>query len=151
MAETNDHRYDPDNGPRDRSLRVGDKERDAVGEILRQRHAEGRLDAAEFEDRLERSMAAKTYAQLDELISDFPPAREDRYRSSRVRTRWPWRPVFLLLPAVLIAAAIFGGHLAWLAFPLFFLFIVRPLVWRSWGGGYRRAGWACRPRSTTRI
>jgi hypothetical protein len=151
MPETNDHRYDPHDDPRDRSLRVGDKERDGVGEILRQRHTEGRLDANEFEERLERSMTAKTYAQLDDLISDFPPATEDRPRPSRARTRWTWRPVFLLLPAVLIAAAIFGGHLAWLAFPLFFFFVVRPLIWRSWGGGYWRAGWACRARSTTRV
>ena len=151
MAETHDHQYSLLDGPRDRSLRVGDKERDAVAEMLRQRHTEGRLDAHEFEERLERSMAAKTYAQLDDLISDFPPAREDRHGQSRVRTRGAWRPAFLLLPAVLIVAAIFGAHFAWLAFPLFFFFVVRPLIWRSWGGGYWRAGWACRPRGTTRV
>ena len=49
MAASNDHRYEPGDGPRDRSLRVGDKERDAVSEILRQRHVEGRLDADEFQ------------------------------------------------------------------------------------------------------
>jgi hypothetical protein len=150
MAATNDYRHTTVDGPRDRSLRVGDKERDAVGETLRQRHAEGRLDTSELETRLERCMAAKTYAQLDELIADFPPERQDRARLSQARTRWTLPPVFLLLPAILIAAAIFGGHFAWLAFPLVFFFVVRPLIWRSWGGGYWRAGWACRPRSTTR-
>jgi hypothetical protein len=58
--------------------------------------------------------------------------------------------VFLLLPAVLIAAIAVGGHVGWLAFPLFFFFVVRPLLWRSWGGGYRRGGWAYGPRSRTR-
>lgn len=151
MATTNDHQYSPEDGPRDRSLRVGDKERDAVGEILRQRHAEGRLDPSEFETRLERCMAAKTYAQLDELIADFPSERTNRARPSQIRTHWAWPPLFLLFPAVLIAAIIFGGHLAWLAFPLIFFFVLRPLMWRNWGGGYWRAGWGCRPRSTTRV
>jgi uncharacterized protein DUF1707 len=148
MATPTDPRYTANDGPRDRSLRVGDKDRDAVGEMLRQRHLEGRLDTSEFEARLERCMAAKTYAQLDELIADFPPERE-RAQRSQARTRWGRSPLFLLLPAVLIAAVVSGGHLAWLAFPLVF-FVLRPLMWRSWGGGYWRAGRACRPRSTTR-
>lgn len=38
------YRYDLAGGPRDRSLRVGDKERDAASEILQRAHAEGRLD-----------------------------------------------------------------------------------------------------------
>ena len=73
MAASNDYRYSPGDGPRDRSLRVGDREREAVGEILRRRHVEGRLDTDELDTRLERCMTAKTYAQLDELIADFPP------------------------------------------------------------------------------
>jgi len=151
MARTTEPQYTVDDGPRDRSLRVGDTERDLVGEMLRQRHLEGRLDASEFEARLECCMTAKTYAQLDELIADFPPEREERAQPSRAGTRWGRSPLFLLLPAVLIAAAVFGGHLAWLAFPLVFFFVVRPLMWRSWGGGYRRGGWACGPRSTTHV
>jgi hypothetical protein len=78
VSAADDYRYDPADGPRDRSLRVGDKERDAVSEILRQRHLEGRLDSEEFEARLERCLTAKTYAELDELIADFPGARRAR-------------------------------------------------------------------------
>jgi hypothetical protein len=150
VSASDEHRYDLLDGPRDRSLRVGDRERDAVGEILRRRHLEGRLDAEEFEARLGRCLAAKTYAELDGLIADFP--RDDAGRRV-VRQPWGWRPWPLALPLLafaLVAAVAFGGHVAWLAVPLFFLFVVRPLVWRAWGGGYARGSWACGPRRSTR-
>jgi hypothetical protein len=145
MSALDDHRYDPGDGPRDRSLRVGDKERDAVGEILRRRHIEGRLDTEELQDRLERSMAAKTYAELDALIADFPREADERRRAAQ-----PWsprpRPLPLpILPLVLIfAVAAAGGHVGWLAFPLLFL-VVRPLAWRAWGGGGSRGPWGGGP------
>jgi hypothetical protein len=138
-----DYRYDPAAGPRDRSLRVGDKERDAVSEILRRRHLEGRLDGEEFEARLERSLSAKTYAELDELIADFP---REHAEPRAVRRAWGWRPWPLVLPFLalaLIVSTTRGGHVAWLAIPMFFLFVVRPLAWRAWGSGYARSSWAC--------
>ena len=149
MPATNDNLYDRRNGPRDRRLRVGDSEREAVSEILRRRHVEGRLDVDEFQERLERCLAAKTYAELDELVADFPGPEAGQRRSESVRAwrRWP----FALLPLALIAAIAFsGGHLIWLAFPVFFLFVVRPLLWRSWRPGYARGVWACGNRYTTR-
>ncbi len=141
MAASNDHRYEPGDGPRDRSLRVGDKERDAVSEILRQRHVEGRLDADEFQTRLERCLTAKTYAELDELVADFP--REEAERRPRANA-WSRRPWPLALPFVVLIAVLAGGHAVWLAVPLFLFFVVRPLVWRA-RGGY--GPWACGPRS----
>jgi hypothetical protein len=123
-------------GPRDRQLRVGDKERDAVGEILRRRHLEGRLDIDEFQARVERCLAAKTYADLDALLVDFP---RDEPRRHRHRRRWPFPLV--LVPIALAVALVGGFHVAWLAVPLIFFFVVRPLLWRSW---------ACGPRRTTR-
>ena len=149
MGTSNDHLYDPGDGPRDRSLRVGDKERDAVGEILRQRHLEGRLDTDEFQARLDRCLAAKTYSELDALIADFP--REEGARRP-VGSLWRWGVFpfpFLLLPLALIAAIFVGAHVAWLAFPLLFFFVLRPLLWRGWGGGYGRGPWACGPRRYT--
>ena len=151
VSASNDHRYNRGDGPRDRSLRVGDQERDAVGEILRRRHVEGRLDTDEFQTRIERCMAAKTYAELDELITDLPPEAEDRSQFGRYWSFRPWQPAFLLLPLAPIAAIVVGGHIAWLAVPLFFFFAVRPLVWRAWGGGYGGGLWGCGPRRTTRI
>src|SRR5262245_57998034 len=100
MPASDDYRYDRVDGPRDRSLRVGDKERDAVGEILRRRHLEGRLDADEFEARLERCLAAKTYAELDGLIADFPREHGDRRAG---RQTWGWRPWPLAFPFLAFA------------------------------------------------
>jgi len=151
VAAPNDNRYDLGHSPRDRTLRVGDKERDAVSDILRQRHLEGRLDADEFHARLDRCLSAKTYAELDELIADLP--REETGRRARGRQSRTWRPwsfPVLLLPIALIAAIASGGHLVWLAFPLLFFFVVRPLLWRT-SGGYGRGLWACGPRRSTRV
>jgi hypothetical protein len=138
--------YGRGTGPRDRSLRVGDAERDAVSEILRQRHLEGRLDAEEFHERLDRCLTARTYADLDALIADLPGEQtERRWNASPPRWR-PWPFVFPLLPIVLILAIASGGHLAWLFVPLLVFFVLRRVLWRSWGGG-----WACGPRRYTRV
>ena len=148
MSASNEYRYSAGAGPRDRSLRVGDKEREAVSEILRQRHLEGRLDTDEFQARLERCLAARTYAQLDELIADFPADGAER-RSDRQSWSWrPWPLPLLFLPLGLIAAIVVGGHFAWLAVPLIFFFVVRPL---AWGRGYGRGFGACGPRRITRL
>ena len=138
MSDMSTGSYDPSDGPRDRSLRVGDKERDAVSEILRQRHLEGRLDAEEFQERIDRCLAAKTYAELDALIADFPGERAERQWSAQPPRRRPWPFVFPLLPLVLILAIATGGHLAWLAVPLLVFFVLRFAVWRPWGCGPRR-------------
>jgi hypothetical protein len=149
VSAPNYNQYDLGSGPRDRTLRVGDKERDAVSDILRQRHVEGRLDADEFHARLDRCLAAKTYAELDELIADLPREEARPGRRGQSRTWRPWPFPVLLLPIALIAAIASGVHLAWLALPLVFFFFVRPLLWRT-SGGYGRGYWACGPRRTTR-
>ena len=150
MPEANDIRYDRRSGPRDRTLRVGDREREAVGDILRQQHLDGRLDSDEFQQRLERCLTAKTYADLDQLVVDFPSPEVEQGRTGRPWGRRPWP--LPLVPLALIAAIVFliGVHLIWLAVPLFFLFVVRPLLWRSWARGYGHAGWGCGQRYTTR-
>jgi hypothetical protein len=83
MQGTNDTRYSRRSGPRDRQLRVGDRERETVGEILRQQHLDGRLDADEFQERLDRCLTAKTYAELDELVADLPSPEAERDRVGR--------------------------------------------------------------------
>ncbi len=147
MARTNDNRYDRRSGPRDRRLRVGDSERDAVVEILRQRHVEGRLDTDEFQERVERGLRAKTYAELDELVADLPSERAEQ---GRARSGWrPWP--FAFVPLVVIGAvALSGGHLLWPVLPLFlFFFVMRPLAWRARGGTDDGRGFrTCGPRYT---
>jgi hypothetical protein len=154
MPAENENAYDRRRGPRDRSLRVGDREREAVAAILRRQHVEGRLDAVEFQERLDRCLAAKTYGDLDRLIADFPGQEEGQGRGGRA-SAWPRWPVaslpLALIPLALVAAIVLsGGHAFWLVFPLFF-FVVRPLLWRS---VWRRTGYGfrgCAARSSTRI
>src|SRR5262249_33155658 len=113
---------------------------------------EGRLDIDEFQGRLERCLAAKTYAELDNLIADLPPDGTERRRDAPPWTWRPWPLAFPFLPLALIAAIVLGLHAAWFALPLFLLlfFLVRPVLSPSWGGGYGRRAWGCGPRSTTR-
>jgi len=144
VTASDDHGYDPRGGPRDRTLRAGDKERDAVCAILRQHHLEGRLDTDELQARLERCMTAKTYAELDGLIADFPRQEADRPRAAYHRAWRPWRFAFPILPLAFIAALAFGFHFAWIAFPLLFFFVVRPVIWRA-SGGYGRTRFRGRP------
>jgi hypothetical protein len=124
--------YDGREGPRDRNLRVGDAEREAVGEILRREHVNGRLDVVEFQERLDRSLVAKRYADLDALVADLPGTESPR-RRRRAHGWAPWPWPLGLVPLAVIAIIASGGRVMWLAFPLFAFFVLRPLVWRSWG------------------
>ncbi|MFV2105824.1 DUF1707 SHOCT-like domain-containing protein [Micromonospora sp. LOL_015] len=54
-------------------MRAADADREAVAERLRNALSEGRLDLAEFDERLQRAYAAKTYGDLGGLLDDLPP------------------------------------------------------------------------------
>jgi Domain of unknown function (DUF1707) len=58
----------------DRSLavRASDRERDAVVQRVQQAFAEGRLDDAEFDERMRAALTARTHADLDVLLADLP-------------------------------------------------------------------------------
>jgi len=59
-------------------LRISDKERHEVAEVLREAAGEGRIDLEELDQRLEAAYAARTYADLVPLTADLPvvhPAR----------------------------------------------------------------------------
>ncbi|MFD6425280.1 DUF1707 domain-containing protein [Streptomyces sp. NPDC060198] len=53
-------------------MRASDAERERIAEILRDAMAEGRLDMAEFEQRLETAYAARTRGELTPLVRDLP-------------------------------------------------------------------------------
>jgi hypothetical protein len=55
-------------------MRIGDAERSAIADRLAKHFSDGRLDEAEFNDRLDRAMRAKTMADLTGLLSDLPDA-----------------------------------------------------------------------------
>jgi Domain of unknown function (DUF1707) len=55
--------------------RIGDSERDKAAEYLREHMAAGRLDAAEFDERVSRALTAKFASDLDALFTDLPEPR----------------------------------------------------------------------------
>ncbi|HUC25553.1 MAG TPA: DUF1707 domain-containing protein [Streptosporangiaceae bacterium] len=57
------------------SLRIGDRERDAVAAELREHYAHGRLTIEEFNQRLDAVFAAKTQNDLSRLTADLPHVR----------------------------------------------------------------------------
>ena len=57
------------------AVRIGDQERNAVAEVLREAAGEGRLDLDELDERLEATYSARTYADLVPLTADLPVAQ----------------------------------------------------------------------------
>lgn len=80
------------------ALRASDADRESVAERLRDAAAEGRLEAAELEHRLEVALSARTYGELSAVIADLP--REQR--PDRSMRRMPVR----LRPATVVALVV---------------------------------------------
>ncbi|MGH3942657.1 MAG: DUF1707 domain-containing protein [Pseudonocardiaceae bacterium] len=73
-------------------MRAADADRERVAEELRLAHAEGRLDLAEYDERVRRAWAARTYRELQVLTDDLPPATATPAGTDLdVRRRSPWR------------------------------------------------------------
>jgi hypothetical protein len=70
-------------------LRISDKERHAVAEVLREAAGEGRLDLAELDERLEATYAAKTYADLVPITADLPTPYRPPQPGHHVQPRPP--------------------------------------------------------------
>jgi hypothetical protein len=99
-------------------LRVSDAERDAAAAELAEHLKEGRLDAAEFDERVGQAVTAKTRGDLDRLLADLPRPAPAPPPAPRRRTGWPWPLVpialFVIFMAVAGAAGRAGaGHAAW--------------------------------------
>jgi hypothetical protein len=122
-------------GPAPADLRVSDAERQAVADQLSQHFGEGRLDQAEFDERLSQAMNAKTYRDLDGLLTDLPSTQASGgaglppgggagltgRASGSVPQRRLARPILMIVVAVIAlsvaahaAAWAFGGWL-WIA------------------------------------
>ena len=56
-------------------MRASDADRDRVAELLNLAYSEGRLSKDEYDARLGSAMSARTFADLDLLVTDLPSAR----------------------------------------------------------------------------
>ena len=102
--------------PSDQHMRIGDAERRAAADRLGEHFADGRLDQAEFDERISRAMSAKTRADLTGLFTDLPetgaPAGPVGPPRGRVRSA--------LVLAAMIAVIMIAAHA---------LLAIAPLLW----------------------
>ena len=122
----------------DEHLRVSDAERQAVTDRLAEHFGDGRLDQAEFDERVGRAMSAKTRADLNGLFADLPetgaPAATDPSTGQpRRRHRHP-----VLLAALIVFVAIAAAHVVW---PLLWIgFLVAIVLFATGTIGHGRSG-----------
>jgi hypothetical protein len=124
----------------DQHMRVSDAERQAVADRLAEHFSSGRLDQAEFDDRVGKAMSAKTRADLNGLFEDLPetgaPAATnpaDPTGQPRRRQRHP-----ILLAALIVFVAIAASHVVW---PLLWIgFLVAIVLFATGTIGHGRSG-----------
>ena len=106
-------------------MRAADADRDRVAAVLNTAYVDGRLSKDEYDERLERTLSARTYAELDHVVADLPVAHASGVRAASTAVVPPVAPtnglaiaslacglgqfVVPLLPTI---PAIVLGHLA---------------------------------------
>ena len=122
----------------DQHMRVSDAERQEVADRLAEHFSSGRLDQAEFDERVGKAMSAKTRADLNGLFDDLPetgaPAATDPATAQlRRRHRHP-----ILLAALIVFVAIAAAHVVW---PLLWIgFLVAIVLFATGTIGHARSG-----------
>ncbi len=115
-------------------MRAADVDREATADRLRAALNEGRLDLNEYDERLRRAYGAKTYGELDELLTDLPgsrpaetslpaprtagksPAVDRDQAAESTRSVWllgvwgPWLKVALILTAIWFVSQLGEGE-----------------------------------------
>jgi hypothetical protein len=66
-------------------MRAADADRERVVDLLRDHGAAGRLTTDELEDRTARALEARTFGELDSLLTDLPGDRRREQRSEARR------------------------------------------------------------------
>jgi hypothetical protein len=106
-------------------LRVSDAERNEVADQLSKHYADGRLDQAEFNERLDQAMAAKTQFDLGGLFDDLPPIEGSHVVAPRgPRNLHPRHYRVLVIVIVLLLAVGVGNAIAHLFHPWLFLAVL---------------------------
>jgi hypothetical protein len=117
----------------DQHMRVSDAERSAVAEELGRHYADGRLDQAEFDERVSRTMAAKTRGDLAGLFDDLPDT-DSTAGAGPADTGAPSGPYRMrrrgggiVRPLIVLAIALVCANVAWHAVTSMFFF--QPVIW----------------------
>ena len=111
------------------SMRISDAERAEAADLLSKNYGDGRLDEAEFHQRLDQAMRAKTYADLGGLFDDLPRTEAEAAEAPRTPARRHHEHShaggLVLVVALVVAAAVLAGHvLAWFATAWIWLAII---------------------------
>jgi DUF1707 SHOCT-like domain len=91
-------------------VRASDAERDAVAAELGEHLKDGRLDMAEFDERMSQAMGARTRGDLDQLLADLPRRMPAPPPPPRGRRGWPFPLVPILLGALFVALVGAAAH-----------------------------------------
>jgi Flp pilus assembly protein TadB len=117
------------------NLRVSDAERADVADKLSKHYGDGRLDQAEFNERMERAMSAKTHGDFAGLFADLPdlpdgaePGASPPANVTRSPSRSPMYRLFVLI-LIVVAAALLGQALIHSFFPWLLLVAVVAFLW----------------------
>jgi hypothetical protein len=125
-------------------LRAADTDREAVATALGQHMAAGRLTLAEFDERVARAWAARTYGELAELTGDLPasapvPAPAPRPVASPCHGSWA------AAPAAWHGAGAEHSWRAWLATSVTVLAVYLAVSVTTWDLSYFWPMWVIGP------
>lgn len=125
-------------------MRAADSDRQAVADKLKLALDEGRLDLAEYDERLQKTYAAKTYGDLEGLLDDLPgtavsptdatavaqadtPVPVRSARAGQLVRAWlgGFGGTFVLCTVIWLATSVGSGHVGyfwpvWLLIPMAF-------------------------------
>jgi hypothetical protein len=119
------------------TMRVSDAERAEVADRLSKHYGDGRLDQAEFDERLDQAMRAKTRQDLNGLFTDLPDGEAAENAASRQAQhgrpqygRPHHRVLFLVL---VIAVTAVGGQALARSYIPWFLIGLLVALWLRYG------------------
>jgi Domain of unknown function (DUF1707) len=122
------------------SMRVSDAERGEVADRLSKHYGDGRLDQAEFNERLDQAMRAKTRQDLNGLFTDLPegeaaanaaPGRAGQAPHGHPQYGRPHHRVLFLV--LVVALTVAGGQALMRSYIPWFLIGLLVVLWLRYG------------------
>jgi hypothetical protein len=110
-------------------LRIGDAERDRAIAALGDHFAAGRLNAEEFDQRVDQAIKARFNEDLEPLFVDLPRTVEPTVESrshQRPETHVVWSPIVWFAPLIVICAVVAAVILSapWLVWMFLWVFLI---------------------------